>query len=186
LCQFLHIFLAILFYSPGYLVVARRNTWLASVLTERGPYLPRQIVQLRARRLHGPLGLYPEPVTPEAREDVKMDMEDLLPRRLAVGKEEVYTFAFNACATNGVLQTHSHTKELGAHFLVRVRQVRKCFSGTTRRWPMVTGLVSIKATTLSSLYTKLAGSSRAIIRHKMQLISLPTATKEAEWWAKAK
>lgn len=97
-----------------------------------------------------PIGIDAERITFEAREHVKVGVEDFLERcRRAIGEEHVYPVAPQPAATKCSGEPVSYPEHLGPTSGLTSSRYEQCFRGITRTWPGVTGLVSINAATTS-------------------------------------
>jgi hypothetical protein len=115
--------------------------------------LPKAPTSLRHRGLDtrgdpvelGPRGVIPvlgpepqaEAVTLEPGEDVQMDVKDFLSRSIAVGQEEVHSFASQTASPEPRRQARSRLKDLAADRWVEVREASRVRPGNYEHVPGV-------------------------------------------------
>lgn len=154
--------------SPGNQTSGRRGSHAA-------PDALGCVVELGARPFT-PVSFDAEAIAGCSREHVEVDVEDLLERNLAVGQEQVHALTRKPRFAQRRGETLADPEHRHPELLIQVGQVRRvplwddkgaCRFGMTRRYPSVTGWMSMKARISSSSYTRLDSTVPATTRQKI-------------------
>ena len=99
----------------------------------------RNLVQFFTGRIYWEAGANPEGIIFESREDMHVQVENFLTRRLTISQKEVYPFTPDARIADGLLNTHRNPEEVHADVFIHVSHVNDMLLWYHQNMPEIDG-----------------------------------------------